>query len=243
MKTNHVSLLRLLVVTGLFAHASLVQAVTLSFSETMPAENLLLSNPTASAANTALQPSNNRVLGFSFESSSALLLETVTVQVAETGWRAASLGEDMLIHIVELDSLTGAFPDISGSSPSTLLTQTGALPASLGSATVSEGFYLTFAFDSQVSLQADTAYGIVMSFAFSSDDQPRLNLVSSNGVAIPGVGQRYLSLDQGATWATGTTAPVFFLTGATIPEPSTAALFFGAAALLGAMFSRRRATR
>ena len=243
MKTNHARLFRLCMVAGLFAHASLVHAVTLSFSETLPTENLLISNPTGTGTGTALGPNLTRVLGFSFQSSSALLLETVTVQVAEANWTTSTLGKDMKIHIVALDSLTGTFPDISGSSPPTLLTQTGALPSSLGSATVTGGFYMTFAFDSQVSLQAGTAYGIVMSFVYDSTDASRLNLVASTGAAPAGVGQRYFSLDQGATWSTTGAPPVFVLTGATIPEPATAAMFLGAVALVGTMCSRRRVTR
>lgn len=219
MKTTRVSLLRIVMAVVLFASGPFAHALSLSFSASPPAKNILLSNPDSSESNTALQPSNNRLIGFGFQPAVDSLLESITIQISATGWRRDSLGKEMLVHLVELDSLTGAIPDISSAlDASVLLTQTGPLPRGMGGVSIKDGFYLTFRLDAPMPLKAGQAYAFVVSFVFSSDDQPRLNIVSASSTKREGTGLRYFSINQGQTWITQGAAPVFFLTGSITTE-------------------------
>ncbi len=208
---------------------------------TLPAEGVFLSSPTVGSNGTTIQYTTeyNRWAGISFSPASDVMLEEVSFLIGAS-WNATILGKEMRIDVVSLGSLNGT-PDYNAIPSIVLRSETGNLPASAGTLTTSDSFYLSFKLENSVALAAGKAYGIVVSFTDVVDNNTRgMSMRLSDTKNSGGIGFGLLSEDHGGTWTNNTNTYVFSLKSSAIPEPSTYALVSGALILIGVMLRRRK---
>jgi hypothetical protein len=231
-----IALIGSLVLTlGFFPDASTAAVIT--FTDTLPSSNVMLSNASTGGGNNRqfynYEPASStsvRWVGVGFQAPSATSLDQATFFLYNDQVSADDLNAQMTISIVSLSTLTGA-----PSTPFTpLYSETGMSPSSYNGQN-----YITFDLDTPYALAADNFYGIVLSF----DDPSKNRFMSLFMAGTPGNGMRgseFYTNSFGATWTTDSISMDFVLQ--TVPEPTSSGLL-GAATIMGGLVWFRRSRR
>lgn len=193
-------------------------AAVITFTDTLPATNVILANSTPSAAGNiqvrnlgGVTLGNNRWVGSGFKAPTNTTLDKVTFFIYNDLVNAPALGAAMTFSIVSLTTQTG-----SPSAPFTpLYSESATVPS-----TYSAENYITFDLASAFALTANSFYGVMMSFDSGASNRG-INLAqSANATGGTGnLGDLFYTADVGATY-TNTAAPLNFVLQ-TVPEPAT----------------------
>lgn len=224
-------------VSVLFAACSLEsRAALITFTDSLPATNVILSN--SITANASIQvrniganaTSNTRWVGTGFQAPTSTTLDRVTLYIFNDLVNAPALGSNMTISVVSLTSLTA-----SPAAPySPLISESATVPG-----TYALENYMTFDLATPVSLTAGSYYGFMVYFNSNASNRGINFTQSGNGMggnATTGLGNVFFTGDQGQTY-TNSSSPVSFLLQ-TVPEPATWGLL--AFSLTAVVILRRR---
>lgn len=214
--------LRLLLPLVVLATAPALSAAVITFTDTLPSTNVILSNANTISAGGNLQirntggtdPTNNRWVGSGFKAATTTTLDKVTLLIANDTVNANALGATMTIAFVSLTSQTAA-----PSQPySPFYSETASVPS-----TYANENYITFDLATPISLTANSYYGFLVYFNDPKSTRG-INITTTPG-STAGTGNNgslFFTYDQGATYTTSSN-PVNFVLQA-VPEPSMVAL-------------------
>lgn len=229
------TLITSLAVVSLMASAFESRAAVITFTDSLPSADVILSNSVVSAAgnlqvrNIGSNATNNtRWVGSGFQAPANTTLDKVTFFIWTDTVGATALGANMTISIVSLGSQTA-----SPSAPFTpLYSESATVPS-----TYSAQNYITFDLATPFALTLDSFYGIMISFDSNASNRG-INLTQAP-TATGGTGDfgnLFYTTDLGATYV-NTTAPLNYVLQ-TVPEPATWGLL--ALSLTTVVLLRRR---
>ncbi len=224
MKTANKYLVPLTALTLLGA-ASTLNALNISYTDTLPSEDVFLENTVVSSEEYNIQlrnyTNNVRQVGITFTAGETVALDKITFFVASS---ALASGTELSLDIYSADAET-KLPITS------LHSETGATGTTYDSES-----YMTFDLTTPYTLTDNETYSIVISFV-SNALTNFYQAESSNGTTLV----QWNDNGTTAAWSAGTGAPVNFV-AQSIPEPDSSTLLLIAIPLAGILgFKRRKA--